>query len=385
MALYYLQGSPEENREYRSVTCLQHVILWFGIASMIGLSLLQGFGVFWNGEREVIHLIPKEWRPEVPKVILLQLDKEEAGFKPLDVAMALRCLEKLHPAEVVFSGMIASDPETTPLLDDLFARTSQEKIKLVRPILPSQEAQYRPVRLVCYDPPNSLGLTSRFETLPGSVSNKGDGFFLPEPLSHQGAKLPFFAQTKYGEVIPSLWWGSLMDGKTPSSDILWLFGGRILLLPNHGTLFMDGAGSAIPVPREGGRIIPFDDFLLQMEQKERGNLSPGFDALWNQSLIVIGTNEDTEQVALFSALAEKISWAHLPPLWQCTEVAMLVVLVLLLHQRRLSLRIVVAMMILLGTIATTILCARHSLLVPFLPSLAAGFLLLLPARPGVSD
>jgi hypothetical protein len=378
MSLYYLQESEDRKRDFPQGAWVRRILLWSGLLLLIASSILQAAGFFWEMERTLIHLLPKNRLPESSKTILLQAERGENGFKALDVAMALRGLAKLHPSQIVIAGPLSPDEQSRPLLNDLLTRLSDDNISVIQPQVASPDTQYRPIPLCSYNPPKWMGLSSQWQILPGSLSNKGWGCFLPAAAESEGNDLPLLAVTKYGEVIPSLWWPGWIftSGKSPAMNgPIWLFAGRLLILPNHSTLFLDGSGKALPLPGEQARMELLDDFLLQMEQKERGTLSPGFDELWIHSTVVLGSSDDRERVALFSALAEKISWAHLPFLWQWTEAAMLAILVLVLHQRRISLRIVVALMILLLTISATILCARHALLVPFLPPLVAGFLL----------
>jgi hypothetical protein len=384
MSLYYLQGSadhPDAGHKHET-TLLRRVILWLGIMGIITLSLFQGFGAFWSLERWAIHLMPKAWRPEPHKVILLQIDREDSGLNAMNVAMALRGLGKLHPSEIVLDGVITSDQETMPLLSDILARTGNENITVIQPSLPYPGALYRPVPLCRYDPPEWLGLRSDWKVLDGSLSNHGSGCFLATPSTEKKDELNLFAETKYGETIPSLWWATLTASATsmrePYLYSLWLFGGRIILLPNRSTLYIDAKGSAAMTAKESARMEHLDDFLLQMEQKERGVLSPGFDALWEHAMVVLGTDADLGKVAMLSALSERIFWNHSPFPFQVSSALLCVILVLLLDQQSRLVRLGVALLLLVTTKAGTIIAVRHGIIIPFLPPLLTALLLILP-------
>ena len=381
MALYYLRESGGQCRSSFQNTSLQSMLLGLAIASLFALSFLQGIGAFWGLERSLIHRLPKQWHPEHRKIILLQFEKNDSGLKPMDVALALRGLEKLHPARVVLSAGIARDQDAMPMVLNLMAKAEEAKIRIISPEMPSSEAIYRPVPLCRYDPPVWLGLRLKWQTLPGSLSNNGYGCFLPSQASVPDGSLQLFAETRYGEVIPSLWWMALGESvRTPSPNSLWLLGGRILLLPNRSILFLNERGGALPAPREGGRIVMIDDFLLQMEQKERGMLSPVFDALWNDSIIILGTTSDLENIAAFSSLEEKTFWDHFPVVWQCANVILFTTLLLMLHRRATVFRIFTGLAILLLALGGLIVSIGHGIIPPYIAPLYASLLLLLPVR-----
>ena len=123
-----------------------------------------------------------------------------------------------------------------------------------------------------------------------------------------------------------------------------------------------------------------DDFLLQMEQKERGTLSPVFDALWNDSIIILGTMSDLENVAVFSSLEEKAFWDHFPVIWQCANVILFTTLLLMLHRRATGFRIFTGLAILLLALGALIVCIGHGIIPPYIAPLYASFLLLIPVR-----
>jgi hypothetical protein len=380
MALYYLQESEGRSRPSLKDRFLQSLLLGLAIALLFALSFLQGIGAFWGLERSLIHRLPKQWHPEQRKIILLQFEKNDSGLKPMDVALALRGLEKLHPARLVISGGIAGDQEAMPMLFNLIAKAEKAKIRIISPEVPSSEAIYRPVPLGRYDPPVWLGLRQKWQTLPGSLFNKGEGCFLPSQASVPDGSLQLFAETKYGEVIPSLWWMALDDPlRIPPANSLWLLGGRILLLPNRSILFLNERGGALPAPKEGGRIVAFDDFLLQMEQKERGTLSPVFDALWNDSIVILGTMSDLENVAVFSSLEEKTFWDHFPVVWQLAIVMLFTTLFLTLLRRASVFRIVTGLVILLLALGGLIVSIRHGIIPPYISPLYVSLLLLISA------
>jgi len=149
MALYYLQESGDRVPRTSRDTLLQRLIVLLGIVSLILLSLLQGLGALWGWERTLLHLLPRQWHPEHPKVILLQVEKTAAGYKPIDLALALRGLKKLHPLRIVLPGFIAADQEkeTIPLIEDLITKAEEGGIRVIKPEIPTPEALYRPIPL----------------------------------------------------------------------------------------------------------------------------------------------------------------------------------------------------------------------------------------------
>lgn len=130
--------------------------------------------------------------------------------------------------------------------------------------------------------------------------------------------------------------------------------------------------------KESARMEHLDDFLLQMEQKERGVLSPGFDALWEHAMVVLGTDADLEKIAMLSALSERIFWNHSPFPFQVSAALLCVILVLFLDQQSRLVRLGVALLLLVTTKAGTIIAVRHGIIIPFLPPLLTALLLILP-------
>ena len=387
MSLYYLQGTPDLDKGRVRRRWPQDGILLCGLLLLIVLAILQAAGCFWSVERSLIHLLPKNWRPESSRTILLQTERGETGFKALDVAMALRGLAQLHPAQIVIDGLISPDQEAMPLLPDLLARIKEEKILVIQPESPSPEAEYRPIPLCSYNPPACMGLPSSLQTLPGSLSNKEMGTFLPAPGTAPDISLQLLAETRYGEVISSLWWPALTSVITTtqaSMSPIWLLAGRLLILPNHSTLFLDGKGNAQPLQREQACMESLDDFLLQMEQKERGTLSPGFDALWSNSTVILGTADDMDRIALLSSLRDRIFWMRLPLLLQGAILFVWIALILGARKLKPLLRGCLAGMLMIGTAGASLLAIRHGLILPFLPPLITTLLLLIPVGFGKS-
>jgi hypothetical protein len=115
-----------------------------------------------------------------------------------------------------------------------------------------------------------------------------------------------------------------------------------------------------------------------MEQMERGTLSPGFDALWNQSIVVLGNDADLENTAILSSLLEKIFWNH--PYLLLQTALLLLCMIIFWGVRRLgsSLRIGIALLILLLFPVVMIMAVRQGLILPFTVPLLTGLLLLIP-------
>ena len=315
-----------------------------------------------------------------PKTLLLSMETGNQGFHVIDIAMALRGLGKLHPDRIVIDGILAREEESLPLLSGVLLQLEEKKIEVIQPQIPSGQALFNPVPLCRYDPQTLFGIENRWDLLAGSISNRGEGCFLPaKKAGTQQPVLPFFAETRYGEVVGSLWWRALTGSQKPLlPGKLWLLGGRVLLLPNSAPLVLGVNGSIEYRGATDCKIIPFDDFLLQIEQKERGMLSPDFDTEWNHATVLIGTPDDLPPVSVLSLVRERISWKHPSLAIQAGMTALWIILLSLLDGTPRKIRLAAALLLLLGTPVGTAMALHHGMLIPFLPPFFTGFLLLLP-------
>ena len=157
------------------------------------------------------------------------------------------------------------------------------------------QGDYHSVPLCLYDPPSFICSPCTLETLPGMISNKDRGCFLPVARSDQPG-IQLFAQTNRGEAAGSIWWELLQELMHPNGGVIsaenapvWLLGGRLLVFPGRATVFLTKHGM-MPITNRSDippKAMTQEDFLLGIEQKERGEKSPDFETFWNLSLIHI--------------------------------------------------------------------------------------------------
>ena len=105
-----------------------------------------------------------------------------------------------------------------------------------------------------------------------------------------------------------------MQGQ-PNAPV-WLLADRLLLLPNHAALPFAGEGLFIPHDLSPLRSVRSDDFLLKMEEKERGSLSPDFDSLWDHAVVVVGPPSLMPMTSALATLRKMTAHGALPLLWQ---------------------------------------------------------------------
>jgi hypothetical protein len=131
--------------------------------------------------------------------------------------------------------------------------------------------------------------------------------------------------TDQEEIIGSLWWMALTSPSSapitspfPEGPI-WLLAKSLLIFPNHAAILVNRDGALTVESSQPGidiKVIPLADFLLKLEQKERGSLSPDFDALWENATVVIGVPEDLPRVSLLASIQARLAFHYLPILLQ---------------------------------------------------------------------
>lgn len=347
-----------------------------GILIIAMTTLFQGLGFCWGLERNLMRMLPSSIAPQAPRVALLQLEKGSSGeFSEMDAALALRGLEQLHPRSVTILGTVRREEGAMDFLPAMLARLKESKghFPVMIPVIPSSEAHYAPLPwLLSGNPPFS------WPTLAGREDNESVGSFLTEADSAAG--IPLFARTETGGV-GSLWWRTLLETIPPAAQARLLFG-KVLLLGNHAAVMINSLGrcdaDGVPCVRTA-----MDEFLLRIEQRERGIISPGFDGIWSGAFVVIGTPDDLPKSMVFQSLLERLSMARLVPWTQAVIAALCIATLLLLSKATLPAKLLAAALIVISAGTASFLLISHCLLFPWLPCvMSALFLLLIPSRRG---
>ena len=401
MSLYYLKGSkppgphpaspankPNTNHSARGGH-YRKLFTLCGILLIIAAAILQaaGSGICWTWERKLLGILPASWQPPMPKVLLLSMGAETEGFPPLDVAIALRGLGKFHPARVLIHGRIApaTPSEAVPLMQGVLSRLREEGMEIIIPQSPSSESRWKFLPLCCYELPQELTPQTTWPLALGKAVPSSKESFLP---SSEGATvaLPLFAMTDQGEIIGSLWWKALTSPSSPPSTApfsqgpIWLLGKRLLIFPNHAAILLNRDGALTEESSYttiDSKVIPLADFLLKLEQKERGSLSPDFDALWDNATVVIGVPEDLPRVSLLASIQARLAFHYLPILLQAALCLLWIILFVLCSRFTQMARVSGAVILMLLSVGLSLYALHAGWLLPWIPPLLASLLMLI--------
>lgn len=409
MALYYLKesddgGTPAAPTALVKPKNVSSPILSIAFGTIILLAtFVQLLGLTWPLEVRLLKVLPATWITKVhgvenfgPKIALLEMSPGEEAFPAMDVAMALRGLGKLHPSRIMIAGKVTSDKESEQLLLGVLSTLRAEGINVIKSQAPTAAARYHSIPLCRYDPPNFFHLGTHWVTLPGSISNKEQGCFLPFDLHSSGTSqftsesLQLFAKTAQGEVVGSTWWHVIEEevaGKetgvgiespsTKKQEVLWLLSGRLLLIPNRSPLVLTADGSLRTKTSSPINSSSLEDFLLHAEQKERGEPTSSYDTAWNDALVILGKKSDQLSLSILQKLASKLAWKHLPwstQLLLCT--ACIGLLVTGQYCKGIT-SLIIALFLMLGTLAAIASSLSHGILFPWLtPAVTTLFLII---------
>jgi len=382
MALYYLKESdagevnltPGVRSRPLSLSPILRVIC---CTIILCAGIVQWLGLTWPMEERLLQTIPPSILPKLPPrsvFRLLELPSCDGSLASLDVAMALRGLGKLHPAEILIADKVSTAQESAQLLPGVLQTISAEGIDVIQARACSTSTEYHSVPLCRYDPPSWIGVPLSLENVPGKLSNKEEGCFFPmstDPL--QGVQL--FAQTSNGEVIGSVWWEVLRKtvwrdpGGTMNHDLpIWLLSGRLLVFPGHAPIFLTKRGM-IPILETGSsplKSVTLDDFLLGLEQKEQGALSADFEKVWNDAFVIIGKSSDRSFAGTLHQLEARLSWRHLSWIGQLLlTMGCILLLVIGLSSGSIP-SLILAVLTTTATSALVLLSLRHGILIPWL-------------------
>jgi hypothetical protein len=359
------------------------VILRLSALSIIWVAILQAFGFTPTLENLVSDSFASVANAKA-QVVLLTMGRNRETFKALDLALSLRGLSHLHPRCVLINGYAGREDGPLPLLDGMMKRLQEDPslpLRVIRPLPPSPTTRFTSVPLIRY------GLTSKaisaWPYLEGEAeSNKGASFLkapgkaIDDSVRLEGKSfdgIPLLGRTDHKAIIGSVWWNALPDNSFP----ILLFG-RILMFGNHHAIHLKADGSFGQGSRAEIRTLPLEDFLLRMEQREQGSSSPDFDAIWNRSVVVIGTREDEGSVSVLADLLHGIGIGRLAVTIQGTLALLWTLMVILLTPRISPLiRMTFSLLIISGTVGATSIFINHGVLIPFLPPMLMGFTFLL--------
>jgi len=401
MSLYYLKGSKTLDRQTASPANKPHynhsalgdrcrkLFTLCGILLIIAAVILQaaGSGICWTWEHKLMEIIPASWKPAMPKVLLLSMGVGKEGFAPLDVAIALRGLGKLDPAQVLIHGRIApaAPSEPIPLMQGVLSRLRKEGMEIIIPQSPSLESSWKFLPLCCYEPPRSLTPPTAWPSALGKAAPSGKESFLPSG-DGSTASLPLFAMTDQGEIIGSLWWRALTSPSSApttspfSQGPIWLLAKRLLIFPNHAAILVNRDGALSGESSQAGidsKVIPLADFLLKLEQKERGSLSPDFDELWENATVVIGAPEDFPRVSLLASIQARLAFHYLPIFLQAGLCALWILLFAFGSRFTKRVLLTTALSLLFISVILTTFAFSKGWILPYLPPLLASLLLLI--------
>jgi hypothetical protein len=377
MAIYYLKEeegseipttSPALSRGKR----LHPVLIAFFCIILVLVSFLQLLPVTNPLEEHLLHKLPSSFLPRFtaePSVRLLELPCTNGTLDSLDVAMALRGMGKLHPTRIMISGKVSGDHESEQLLQGVLGTTRAEGIDVIH-----AQGDYHSVPLCLYDPPSFICSPCTLETLPGMISNKDRGCFLPVARSDQ-AGIQLFAQTNRGEAAGSIWWELLQELMHPNGGVIsaenapvWLLGGRLLVFPDRATVFLTKHGM-MPITNSSEippKAMTQEDFLLGIEQKERGEKSPDFETFWNDALVIIGKESDLPSLATLHHVASLLKWRHLSWISQLLLGIGCILLFLIGVRSGKPATFHLAALLIVSTLIVTILFLRHGIIIQWL-------------------
>jgi len=353
---------------------------YLAVILLLIVSLLQVIGFFWPLELEAIHglrsLLPN-FLPEAPPVVLVSIQSTPQGFASMDAAMVLRGLGELHPRCVAVEGTIAPERGSVSFLPDILSRLGESGIRVIIPQSPTSKNEMAAYEIVPLTHYSLTPVRTNWPRIPGkSIPAKGDAF-LPEN-SNSSVNLTLFASATDDSTIGSVWWWSL---PTELRKNIFLLFGRVLLLGNNTPLYLNTSGEIASRSLESVKEIPLDDFLLQIERREQGILSPSFDSLWVNSTVIVATHDDLPHASAFAVFVEATSYQHFSPWVQFIFMSGWIILFILICKFRHHFPEIpvwlVPLIIIIALLAVTLLMLHFGIIIPLMPGLTTALLLLL--------
>ena len=359
---------------------MRRLILGGGLLVLL-TGLLQAVGLLWPADQLLIGILPERLLPKIPGVVLVELPMSDSRFRAMDVAMSLRGIARMRPLSVLIDGSIGEEETPTPILPGLIDRLRNDPrspLPILLPTPPLPESNFQEVGLHLHGS-RSLN-TVGWRRLEGTCSPGGGGMFLG-PVEKKTGFLPLLGVTGNKAVIGSLWWWSLPRSTENSTD---LYVQHSLIFSNRSTLWLDGSGGFTALnaikSANGFRHIELDDFLLKMEQKERGTIRADFESLFDNSIVILGSRESLARAHTFGFLVKQTSLSR-PPFWiQAVLAALCVLFLLLFAPLPPVIRFLGGTVILGAMVFGMLLLVQIGILLPVSCGIVAWIFFLIPAR-----
>lgn len=318
--------------------------------------------------------------PACAETILLSLPPSSSDpCDPMDLALALRGLSMLGPSLILLPETTNPTPEQAGLLNSVKARLRELGIPLFETAKDISSTAYRPVPICRYSP-SWCTQEPKIHEPAGSAPADGTMRF-PTARHEEEGKLTLLARNRTGELLGTVWWDGLMKGQ-PSAPV-WMLADRFLILPNHDVMAIDG-GCVTVHQGKSPRTVPFEDFLLRMEERERGTLSPRFDELWHGAVVVVSSGEDLPSVTKLASLRETFCRGSLSVTGQILSSVLLSMMTFAAFLTRGTVRNILTVMIVAGVGIASAWILFQGIMPPLLPWLTAillnGFSLLIQGR-----
>jgi hypothetical protein len=325
-----------------------------------------------------LHLVlPERFLPESPHVVLVSLEGSNRSLHAMDIAMVLRGLKQYYLRSLVIDGIIEPESGTAPLLPHRLAEIkSSHGYRVIQPQIPGKTAQFQSLPLIRYSLDSGTGIWPLYEGVATPAS--GDAFFPPGQESRPSAAIPLLAHTSNEATIGSLWWWAISQDKSLLQPPSLLLFHQILILPNNTPIHLNRSGGYESRSPGSFQEIPLDDFLLQIEQKEQGLISPDFDGLWNNATVVLATHDQLSDVASFSTLLTASSMSHLSLGLQFLLMVGTLLLFLRLQRINHPLRWKIALMLLAILILGIPIFVHYRIFIPFASPVLMSLCLLIP-------
>jgi hypothetical protein len=371
MAIYFLKGDqhlPEKKpvaaSEEKPWRVARASVLIAGVIAIVLATIIEATGLLRPWESRLPELVGLP-SPIQDGIVFLSLpDGTGEGNDSMDVALVLRGLYMLHPSLILLATEKPASGESAQLLQGVKDQLREKGIPLTEAVPPTPESLWRPIPLCRYFAP---GFAERKESLPlvaGSAPAEGS-FRVLEPSSQDPGILPLLSTTASGEIAGSLWWNGLMQGQ-PNAPV-WLLADHLLLFPNHAALPLITGGLSVPHDLAVPRSITSDDFLLRMEERERGSLSPDFDSLWDHAIVVVGPSSLLPMTSALVSLRQMTALGALNLVTQAGIMILLIVIILAVTTMSWRESFLLTGILLMSGCLGFWWCLRQGILPPILP------------------
>jgi hypothetical protein len=379
MALYFLKGEENPPPSPSGITPVAKKgdqvrtgLLTAGLIAILAASVIEASGFLRPWESRLPELLGLPSPVRAGTVFLSLPDTSGGEPDPMDTILLLRGLSMLHPSLILLATQHPPEGDVARLFQGVKDRLREQGIRLAEASIPSPESLWQPVPLCRYLPPGSLCQNRHDGSLP-SVAGKAPaegGGYCPDLSGTDPGILPLLAITSSGEIAGSIWWKGLMQGQ-PNAPV-WLLADHLLLLPNHAALPFSSGGIRIPSDLAVPGSVSSEDFLLRMEERERGSLRPDFDSLWDRSVVVIGPSSLLPMASVLNTLRHMTALGAFSLTWQIALMISLSLLLIVLFSLRRRTALILTGMLVAAALTGTLWSLRQGILPPILPWVVAS-------------